>query len=196
MSNPGSPSSDRQTAPQTATQDPRAQQTRSAIIASFNERVLEQPLDAINVSQLAQDAGVGRSTLYEHFRNKDDVLIASMRHMLDALADTTRDQGGDPARVQSLMEHLWENRLRARVMLTSDTAAVITRALAEAIESRLHALPTTTWTLPVPMVAACLAECQIALIRTWLQERWPADATTMTHSLTRVTAATRDSLKG
>lgn len=173
------------------TKDARVRQTRAAILSSFKERVLDESFDTIDVSSLAQDAGVGRSTLYEHFRNKDDVLLESMRPMLDVLVEIVSN-GGDERRVLGLMDHLWENRMRARAMLRSETVDVIARELSSLTAARLcDTRWVGGWSLPVPIMAASMAESQITLIRLWL-EVGGTDARTIARHLQGMTVAMRD----
>ena len=51
-------------------QDRRVARTRGAIVDSFNHLVRERPYESIQVPDILDEAGVGRSTFYEHFRNR------------------------------------------------------------------------------------------------------------------------------
>jgi AcrR family transcriptional regulator len=108
---------------------------------------------------------VGRSTFYEYFRDKDDVLRHSMAGLLTVLASSVDDQC-DVARVQMILEHFRENIRVVRGMMNSPTGHVIISALASLIEERIK--PMTPVVLTPSLVAAQLAEALFGLIRAWL----------------------------
>jgi AcrR family transcriptional regulator len=72
-------------------QDKRLQQTRAWILQAFNELIFKRNYADLRTGNIIRRAGVGRSTFYEHFRNKDAVLITSAEWILIALADAMTD---------------------------------------------------------------------------------------------------------
>ena len=60
------------------------------------------------VSDIACESDVGRSTFYEHFRDKDDVLRHSMAGLLNMLASAV-EENCDVAKVQFVLDHFHEN---------------------------------------------------------------------------------------
>ena len=59
-------------------QDRRIQRTRSALLQAFVSLLLEpRRYDQIKVGDIVERANVGRSTFYEHFRNKDAAAVYS-----------------------------------------------------------------------------------------------------------------------
>jgi len=109
-------------------------------------------------------AGVGKSTFYEHFRSKDDVLLAAMQPILLALATAA---SGRAARsyVRDIVAHLWERRSIGRSIMDSMAAPIIHRRLAEAIAT--HGLVADV-AASVPISAIGIAAAQLAMLRYWL----------------------------
>ena len=70
--------------------------TRTAILDAAEERIADGGIK-FTMSQLAVDAGVAKGTLYNHFRTKDDVLIAlaqaRVATLVDECAAIARDRG-------------------------------------------------------------------------------------------------------
>jgi AcrR family transcriptional regulator len=66
--------------------DRRTARSRRAITSAFVALVLERRYDAIRVGDIVEKADVGRSTFYEHFRSKDDLLRQSMEGLLARIA--------------------------------------------------------------------------------------------------------------
>src|SRR4051812_34515750 len=89
--------------------DPRSVRTREAVIGAFSELVLARRYDEIRVEDIVADAGVGRSTFYDHYRDKDDVLVHSMSGLLEVLASAAEPLP-DLARLERVLQHFWQNR--------------------------------------------------------------------------------------
>lgn len=158
----------------------RASRTRAAIIDAFIELAFECRYDAIRVADLITRAGVGRSTFYEHFQSKDDVLLNAMRPILLALATAA---SGRAARsyVRNMVYHLWERRSVGRPILDSTTTPIIQRHLAEAI--RPHAVRAGLADGNSSILATGIAAAQLAMLRCWLAGRATSTTDDMTDQL-------------
>jgi AcrR family transcriptional regulator len=64
--------------------DKRFRRTQSWIVQAFNELVFKRAYSSLRTD--SKRAGVGRSTFYEHFRDKDEVLVHSTSWIPAALA--------------------------------------------------------------------------------------------------------------
>lgn len=78
-------------------QPQRSDQRRTAILAALDEHLRNTGFDALNIAEVARQAGVGRSAFYFYFENKAAAVAALVEPMYDALlaantvlADTTR----------------------------------------------------------------------------------------------------------
>ena len=73
-------------------------QVRDAILDATWALVAEQGLLSVTMSQIAEQAGIGRATLYKYFPDVEAIVLAwHERHVaghLQSLADV-RDQAGD-----------------------------------------------------------------------------------------------------
>lgn len=154
----------------------RAASTGSWIVAAFNRLVLSQRYESLSVNELSRRAGVGRSTFYEHFKDKDHVLRHALLPILTPLADAAAGNP-DPRRVQSVLEHVAENRARTLEMLTGPAREQIEHALTQLILERTIATPTESAPNPDPvptpaeeLEAAHRAGAQIATILAWLRQ--------------------------
>ncbi len=144
-------------------------QTRSAIVHSFNGMVLQRPYDAIQVGEIAGQAGVGRSTFYEHFRDKDALLKHAVSGLLGVLADAVTERA-DRAKIEHVLRHFWDNRRAARARFSGDSRSQVSRWLADLIEARLRSGDGgSALRIPSNLAAAQIADAQIGLIRAWLE---------------------------
>lgn len=142
--------------------DRRVLRTREAVLRAFTELVFERRYETIRTADLIAVAGIGRATFYEHFRGKDEVLLAAMEPILLTLANAAAGRGSK-AHVAATLEHVWERRSACRAILTSSAARKIERRLAAMIESRLDEAAA-----PTALAAAAAAAAQLAMLRLWV----------------------------
>lgn len=151
--------------------DPRTHRTQEAIIASFNALFLDRVYDRFGVSEIASAAGVGRSTFYEHFRNKDEVFARAALGVFGVLADAATPSS-NAVHIAAVLDHINENRSIARAFFAGPSRPIAVRALADLIQARLSdALQGEQPPLIIParLAAAQAAEAQIGLISAWLE---------------------------
>lgn len=156
--------------------DSRIQRTRQILFQAFTELVLSQPYESIRVADIIQRAGIARSTFYQHFQNKDDILTDSMIGILETITDAAVGRGDQNA-LTFILEHFWENRRFGRIILNAPPYKRIIRQLASMIESRwTQSVDSGNQTIikppdaviPARIQAIQLAEAQLSVIREWL----------------------------
>ncbi|MEQ1818319.1 MAG: TetR/AcrR family transcriptional regulator [Terricaulis sp.] len=175
---------------QPVSDDKRVQRTRQALFVAFSDLVLSRPYADIKIADIIDAAGVGRSTFYEHYQSKDDVLRHAMSGLLGVLADTITPHYA-PERVLSVVVHFWQNRARANALNQPQTRAVITRALASAFEERLALRPGHA-RIPAKLLAQQLAEAQFGLLWSWLAGQASCSADQIADTLAATTRAIVD----
>jgi len=171
--------------------DRRIRRTRDAIIGAFKSIVFQTRYNDIRVSDIANKADIGRSTFYEHFAGKDDLLVSSMNWVLVGLAESAKP-GADLATVFEVLDHIWENRSKGRTILSGQSGDRFTKALASKFEAGLKQLleaEKTEFLLPPVFTANQLAASTMSLLKTWLSGTAPASAEAMAKALTRSSKA-------
>lgn len=131
--------------------------------------MLERGYGALSTAQVAAAANVGRSTFYEHFHGLDDVLAESVGPLFSRLAGGCLEERVSHATV-SAIEHIWENRRFARVLLSGEHSPVVLRALAAQFTSAIER------SIPKPvinseLVGLQLAAGQLAVLYAWMLGR-------------------------
>jgi AcrR family transcriptional regulator len=66
------------------------ERTRSALFASLSRLMRERGFDAISLADIAADAGIGRTAVYNHFPDKESMLLAFIEHETSAYVDALR----------------------------------------------------------------------------------------------------------
>jgi AcrR family transcriptional regulator len=146
--------------------DRRQQRTREAIRKAFLKLAMGQRYEDFTVSELIDTAGIGKSTFYDHYKGKDDVLRTLMDGMLTELAEAAAGNF-EHAKLRGLVAHFWHNRRLGRVVFGPQLGPAIRRRLAEltkaAIEAQRDGPTETSHTR-----AAFAAAGQVGLLYAWL----------------------------
>jgi AcrR family transcriptional regulator len=170
-------------------QDRRTQRTQGALRGAFIDLVLDVGYEAISVADIVQKANIGRSTFYQHYSGKLEVLEDTMKYPSRHLADIV---GADPAPddVVPILLHFWDQRQRNRPFFSDPVRGVWMRVLAGMIEPRLAAMARGTRPLvPLPLAALQIAQAQMGLVIGWLAGRSAAKPIDMARALVRTTQA-------
>lgn len=131
---------------------------RQAILAAFRDIVLEKGYDGMRVLDVVERSGVARSTFYEHFQSREDLLLDSMRAPMEMLSQLA-GPAPDVRKAASVLEHLRQNRTLAISLLAGESASVVRALLAELIAQ----------TAPQPPgIAHAVAGAQLGVISAWL----------------------------
>jgi AcrR family transcriptional regulator len=152
--------------------DRRQQKTRAALHSAFVDLLLDQGYEALTIGAVTEAANVGRSTFYEHYRTKDDLLRASMNGPFVLLAKLVNEKQS-PQSLGDLLWHFRRNQQVARVLLSWPTRPVLSSALAEHILVCLLGTPKlqSQPLVPVEVIARQIADMQLALVEAWVSGR-------------------------
>jgi AcrR family transcriptional regulator len=139
--------------------------TRDALRRAFLTLLFERRYDRIAICDIAALAGVGRSTFYEHFKGKDDLLVLASEPMLTHLANAASGRGSRAA-IRMMLDHLWDQRAFGRTILDSVAAPRMRRMLATMIAERLarECQPGPA----IALAAHAAAVGQLAILRMWI----------------------------
>lgn len=157
----------------------RTKRTRQALLDAFLKLLAERRYKNIRVADIAAKADTGRSTFYEHFKDKNDLLFYSMGYHFDLLANVVSTEA-DTAALGRLLEHYWENRQLAREVMIGPQAPLGSargaRHLAKLIDARLAALLRANKlkpSVPTLLAATQIADGTLAVLRAWLTGEAP-----------------------
>ncbi len=156
--------------------DRRVRRTRAAILKAFGGLVLERAYSRIQVRDILERAKVGRSTFYEHYRNKDDVLRQALSGLFSVLSESVASDTM-ATHLPVVIDHFWQNRRLARGLLNGSARDVVSRLLTDLVQEAITSRPgADQLVLPIRLVAAQIAGAQLALITEWLSSRPPCSA--------------------
>lgn len=162
--------------------DRRVRRTRNRLGDALWDLLQEKELEAVTVQEVLDRAGVGRSTFYSHFSDKDDLLVSDIDEFLEAMTTLlARDDDASDrvAPVREFLSHAAEGRHFHDALVMSDRIDdfwELARAhFARAIEERLATLPRVRDLEPDerPAVARALAGSLVSLVDWWIDRDMP-----------------------
>jgi len=162
--------------------DARVARTRDRLGDAMIALFLEKPFESITVQDVLDRAGVGRSTFYAHYKDKDDVLISEVDEFFADVSRQIAHSGEASDRVVPVREFL-HHLGSARPLLAAFTASgrihdvweLAQAHFARGIEERLASLPRGASIPPGERAARAqaLAGSFLALVRWWLDNDGP-----------------------
>lgn len=132
---------------------------REAILDAFRDIVLQSGYDGVRVLDIVQRSGVARSTFYEHFQSREDLLLYAMRTPLHLLAQLAGPKP-DTEQAAFVLAHFVQNREFALSIIDGHSAGDLRRLLAEMIAHEGN--------LPAEFADA-VAGAQLSVIASWLE---------------------------
>jgi AcrR family transcriptional regulator len=148
-------------------EDPRRRRTRQDLMAAFFSLVLSQRYHEIRVGDVLARSGVSRSTFYEHFRNKDELLAASLEGPFQTLANLVGGQA-DVNKVRAILDHFWQNRALARSLFQGAALRIVRYTLVMHVENTLSPAQRSRLRIPVRLAAHGLADGLFSPVVAWL----------------------------
>lgn len=128
--------------------DRRVRRTRDALGDALVELMQQKPFETIRVQDVLDRAGVGRSTFYAHFRDKDDLFISDAEEFFEGIAmalSVRKDPSDRVAPVRELFSHLIDMRQLYAALVASgklqDNMELAQGHFARGIERRMEQLP-------------------------------------------------------
>ena len=171
--------------------DQRTARTRRALLEAFFTLAMERRYEDIQVNDIIDRAGVGRSTFYEHFSGKNALLVTSLNGPFGTLADATQETG-DVRKLTALLMHFRANRALARSILTGPLRPRTLGVLTRLIERRLtthRGRRGRSLMVPARLAAVQLAEGLMAPISAWINGESNCPAEVLALALHRTSTA-------
>lgn len=166
--------------------DKRSDRTREQIMSAFTSLVFRKGFENVSVREVVETGGVARSTFYEHFSGKEEVLCACTERFFASAADCVLYDDPPPQLVAAL-GHLWGNRRLADGIFTGRAGVVLARHQADMLEKRLRAIgPGALPGAPLRLAATALAALQLEMIESWLRGQYYCELAELAATLHRM----------
>lgn len=159
--------------------------TRARLVAVFNRLLLEEEAPRPRVADIIAEAGVARSTFYDHFDGVEALFDESLSMLFGSIAATLIQ----PERRDDLdffIAHVWDNRSKGREMLTGPRGERAEVLLARCLERELGTQKDAR------LVSILAAGTIMAALSGWLTGRLNATPQDISMRLIRSVDAIRD----
>lgn len=166
---------------------PEPKGARASIISAFNRLILSRRKLRPRVADVLEEAGVARSTFYEHFDGRDSLLLTAVRGPLGVVAAAAAGPG-DATDLARILDHLRENRRGAVELLTGPLGPRVVRTLAALIVEKCGD------TVSANKTALHLADMQLGFIRLWLCGETPYASIDLAELMIRSAKAQRKAI--
>jgi AcrR family transcriptional regulator len=155
--------------------DPRIARTRTSLREALFSLAREHPLDEISISDIAERAGINRSTYYQHYSDKDTLLAEALDAVIDDAIEAEHpltESAGERILLEYL-RHVQEHAALYRSLLGEGGSATIqvrmSRRLQEIIVQAFETVGQQGATdVPTEVTAAAIAGAALAAVRAWL----------------------------
>lgn len=162
--------------------DRRVLRTRDTLGDALIELMHEKPFDDITVQEVLDRAGVGRSTFYTHYKDKDDLFLSDVEDFFKMFSTLLTRKGASPQRlapVAELFTHIAEVQELVKALgaadKVNDVLALGRGFFARSIEERLQSAGVNLEPLELAARAHALAGSIFALLDWWVGKGMKAD---------------------
>jgi AcrR family transcriptional regulator len=162
--------------------------TRTAIKQALQAQIRQQNYPDIKVSDITQQANVGRSTFYNHYQSKAQVLVDIHKDMFERIFNVLDSpeswlMNQPPAEWSVFLKNyqrLGRNPFLLSYKLGTDLDFLVThisQQLSRTIEARLKGIFSDDYfRIPVPIIAEAIATSFSGLIMSWFVKFQSVDA--------------------
>ena len=162
--------------------DRRILRTRDALGDALVALMHEKNFDEITVQDVLDRAGVGRSTFYVHYRDKDDLFLSDVEDFLESFSSALKRQDASTRRllpVQEFFTHIREVREFYAALVRSgkvnDVLALARGFIARSIDERLQMAGVEIDSVQRSAQAHALAGSFFSLLDWWMDKGMKAD---------------------
>ena len=162
----------------------RVQKTQTLLREALVSLIREKSYDSIAVKEILDRANVGRSTFYMHFRDKDELLVSGIHHMLHSVHSKGLPSSAkrhDKLTSFSLPifeyhdqhRHTGEDRMgtRGRAIVHEHLRRVLTDVIADEVGRDDRRQRKTAGRLPPDLLVQYVASTFILVLNWWLETR-------------------------
>ncbi|MHC4792387.1 MAG: TetR/AcrR family transcriptional regulator [Planctomycetota bacterium] len=93
----------------------RARRTRKKLKEAALDVFAEKSVDAATVEEITEKADVGKGTLYQHFADKEEVVLTLVEDAVNNLIEAIRSYDPTPETLEDMLEHLLDSHYRFSV---------------------------------------------------------------------------------
>ena len=164
--------------------DRRVQRTRQLIRDALIELMMEKRYEKITIQDIINRANIGRATFYNHYRDKDDLLLRGVAELNNHDAEPLRPPPNENAslgtiQTAGMFRHSQQNQRLHQVMFKRSQENLIQEEVAAIlytnVETQLNQMVPSEEPpdVPIDVMAQFMSGGLLALIRWWHDQDFP-----------------------
>lgn len=121
--------------------DRRSERTRRLVGEALVSLLLEKRYDTITIQDILERADIGRSTFYEHYWDKEDLLTSEIERMVERLVQqlgTARQSTPTAIPSLALFRHVQEHHRLYQALLRGRGIEIVIQALLDQLRTRVQ----------------------------------------------------------
>jgi AcrR family transcriptional regulator len=155
--------------------DRRVVRTRKLLQDALFKLILENGYDSIRVQDITDEANLGRATFYVHYKDKEDLLLASVEGIRQELIEhvKTESENASLPGFRAQFQHATENKSFYIAILNHvQGRQQIRSVMIETVYAHLTSIVPTS-PIPIELVANYLVGAVLQLLDWWLANNMP-----------------------
>ncbi|MHC4187299.1 MAG: TetR/AcrR family transcriptional regulator [Planctomycetota bacterium] len=84
----------------------RTRRTRKKLKEAALDAFSEKAIDAVTIEEITEKADVGKGTLYQHFDDKEEIVVTLVEEAIEHLIKSIRSYDSAPKTLENMLEHL------------------------------------------------------------------------------------------
>lgn len=166
------------------TQDRRTQKTQKLLHEALTSLIHEKSYDSIVVKEILDRANVGRSTFYTHFRDKDDLLVSGIHHMVRSVQPLGLPSSAKPYEKivwfsLPIFRHIAQQRhrgeaqmgVKGRAILHGHLQKVLTQLIASEVRKDIQSQRPRAGQIPSDLLVECVASTFVIVLNWWVESQ-------------------------
>lgn len=165
--------------------DKREEKTLAKVYAAFVYLIQEKGFDSIRIADILEEGHISRSTFYQHFKTKDDVLKSVVHHIFEHVfsAHLTKEKNHDFSHssafdyehmITHIFYHFQEQKDLIKAILSSSASYLFLRELKENSEDLISALISSGKVvkkdIPLDMWKSQLLSGFVSILSYWIED--------------------------
>jgi AcrR family transcriptional regulator len=154
--------------------DLRVRRTHKLLWESLLKLMKEREFESVSVKDICEQAMVHRTTFYNHYEDKYDLLKCGMRETYEKLMAESNIVDENDSAYQTFFTHVMMHRALYQVMLCGNGASIFQSWLrdrfAESLVIKLQQVELSgkRWDVPLPMLAHFYSGAVVSTLTWWI----------------------------
>lgn len=153
--------------------DKRVIRTRKLLFQALVDLIAQKGYNAISIKDITDQAGIGRSTFYAHFENKEQLLFSEQNLIFQQLFDPKHGFQKVPTSplLQTIMNHIYENKNMSKTILSDESGTLMTQKLHTILVSHFREKAKETILIDTDLIdlfGNAFAASIIGLVKHWI----------------------------